>query len=432
MKKEEILKSPEVLLVIGNGFDLQCGLKSGYKDFLISSLFNKAQGKLKNEEVIEKWSTLLDNEKYMYNGDLNGDITSLNLWYILFLHKNLLGEMDWNFIEKQVLKELIEVENITNNFPNLNLIGKISLSLIINKNLLYTKDISQYSKASEIREYKIYHILATSILNRTIDEEYKEKQVYKEMIKKINEIENNRTTYTNKYTIKELMELSNTVSEIILYELKEVEKDFKNYLSEEINIKNKEYIDKSFKLITKLIGNNKFFNILSFNYTTPWLTEDNEEMNAYINMFSYINIHGSLKSNIIFGIDEGIIEENSSEYKFTKVARILESQIEGNNYITPMSAILAPTIKRVVFYGHSLSEADYKYLRMILDKYVDNDKVIFEFYYSVYPRTTNEEQSRILRDSIASLFGMYAKSEKGNKDTFSNLLTNNRIRIKLI
>lgn len=425
MELEEILKSPKVLLVIGNGFDLQCGLKSGYKDFLISSLFKKAQGKLKNEEVLEKWCTLLDNEKYMYNGKLNGEITSLNLWYILFLNKKLLGEMDWNFIEYQVLKELSE-ENEIKKFSDLNLIDKVSILLILIKNLTYSRDINKYVGMANIEEYIIYYILTTNILNRLENEKYKEQQVYKKLIENLNEIRKNRNAYINKNTIKLLTELSSPVSEIILYELKEVEENFKTYLSEEINIKNEAYIDNSFKLMVKLIGDNNFFNILSFNYTTPWLTKEKKEMNAYI------NIHGSLNTDIIFGIDEGVIDENSKEYKFTKVSRILESQIKGDNYLTPMSAILAPTIKRVVFYGHSLSEADYKYFRMIFDEYVDNNEVIFEFYYSVYPGTTSEEQSRLLRDSIASLFGMYSKSERGNKDIFSRLLTNNRIRIKTI
>lgn len=40
MKQGKNLIIPDVLLVIGNGFDLQCELKSSYYDFLIYVLRN--------------------------------------------------------------------------------------------------------------------------------------------------------------------------------------------------------------------------------------------------------------------------------------------------------------------------------------------------------------------------------------------------------
>ena len=108
---------------------------------------------------------------------------------------------------------------------------------------------------------------------------------------------------------------------------------------------------------------------------------------------------------------------------YTKV--MFEEWFENSS----MSEILSPSIKEIIFFGHSLSKADYGYFRKILDSYVDNPEAHFIFVYNVYKGTTTDKKRRELIHSISSLFGEYSINKQSNTDIFRDLIQNNRIKI---
>ena len=219
-------------------------------------------------------------------------------------------------------------------------------------------------------------------------------------------------------------ELKDIASEILLKELHAVENDFKLYLEKEIKSKSEEYSKRTILLFKSLYHKNH--NIMK----SPWISQSGNIFDYYsIHLDKYINIHGNYKyGNIIFGIDEDKISYNKREYLFTKTSRTLELYTdEAKYYRTSIQDLLPNTIKKVAFYGHSLSEADYGYFRLIFDKYINNNEVCFEFYFSVYEGTTKEEEMKKLRDRISRMFGKYLEEKLENKYVFVNLIQNKRI-----
>ena len=87
------------------------------------------------------------------------------------------------------------------------------------------------------------------------------------------------------------------------------------------------------------------------------------------------------------------------------------------------------TIKDIVFYGHSLSQADYSYFKIILDTFIPREDVVFTFVYNVHKATTDLKARRDIIERVSSLFGEYSKLKQSNTNIFVNLIQNNRIRI---
>lgn len=92
------------LLILGNGFDLQCGLKSSYKDFFESCIKNKYD---------KEYSYLFDTSVIHYViQDVIQELIfnkSINFWEIvLYLHykKNLNDTYKWCDVEK-IIKEIL-------------------------------------------------------------------------------------------------------------------------------------------------------------------------------------------------------------------------------------------------------------------------------------------------------------------------------------
>ena len=61
-----------VLLIVGNGFDLNMGLKTSYKDFLTSFNINDIQNKLVYELLLRHKTNWVDIEQELENCALHG------------------------------------------------------------------------------------------------------------------------------------------------------------------------------------------------------------------------------------------------------------------------------------------------------------------------------------------------------------------------
>ena len=472
--KTEILSVedlPEILLVLGNGFDLTCEVPSDYKKFLEYILEQKLDS---SRDMLQRYDcsnifeyTLSEIELYLkhvnfaYDEDIRKSrvVPELNSWYIIFLYRKMTNDTDWFQVENQIASQLTANDNSMNIVES---IGDSLLSIYQNdKPMIRTQRISHLNK-KEIE--KIYELLSYNLLNKELDSFKVEgsKDLFIEFRNKENELweEYNgynrrnigspidREKFEDTFDSKLEKELFPMVAQVLLAELKELEMDFREYLTSSISHMGNTYEENAGDLIEdilKKIGKdteNSTYNVLTFNYTTPWdmskkfIIEDCLHPIFRENPIKTLNLHGRLDSEtqeIIFGVDDEFLSPLSNEYIFTKTSRTLDlytkEMFEERFGNSSMSEILSPSIKEIVFFGHSLSKADYGYLRKILDSYVDNPEVYFIFVYNVYMGTTTDKKRRELIHSISSLFGEYSINKQSNTDIFRDLIQNNRIKI---
>lgn len=446
MEQAKNLIIPGVLLVLGNGFDLQCELKSSYYDFLIYVLRNNNSNKeIEEAKLLEIYVKYIKYCLGSYNqhNKRNPQIEELNIWYFIFLYKKLLMKKNWNLIEEQILQE------ITADVNGFNIFSKFALGLLIEQ--FYGENIRITCKGKDHTDFEnIYNVLSSNLYLKIKNNQTD--IVNKNILSVLEDIDSNKNQYIKpdntgdlnkmKYEIdisgiREKKELLNCIAEVLLEQLKEVEHDFIMYLDNEVNTNNG-YEDKS-KLLAnymlkddKILNENINCNVLSFNYTEPWGEKLNFRDNLlYVNLFK--NIHGTLKNrSIIFGIDDNMIDAKSEGYRFTKGSRIMEMNTIEENKSTPIKDILDKSVNRVVFYGHSLSDADYGYFKLIFDEYTKNENTIFEFCYTVFEGTTKENEIIKLRNGISRIFGRYEKENNERKYTLKNLNLNNRIKFREI
>lgn len=463
---EELLENmlPKSLLVIGNGFDLSCGLPSNYEKFLKTILSEKTNF----EETLVFDTIKLGLEEYLTKVNFYHDmklkvehtidtkyqiIQELNVWYIIFLYKNMIHNSEWYLVENQISDELLEDKN------SLKIVEKIGDTLLSiyteQRNGTYrtpvycAKKIEDFKTSDLINE--IYQFIAYSLLNRNLNQLnlYETQKLYKELREKVEilneeyvEISNSNQVYGE--SKKEMFEkkivsvLFPLVAQTLLAELNELELDFKKYLNRSIKSSNGKYEKNADSYIRNILNSvyydrnhseaDEKFNILSFNYTTPWKTSGDPEL--FKNLFESINIHGELSNDngMIFGIDDKKLLPTQDEYIFAKISRTLDLNTKDNSRIT-FDKLLSSNIENVIFYGHSLSIADYGYFRMIFEKYLERENVIFYFVFRVYPGTTKEKERKKLIKSISELFGEYSIDKENNTDIFKKLIQNQRIRI---
>lgn len=183
-------------------------------------------------------------------------------------------------------------------------------------------------------------------------------------------------------------------------------------------------------VLSKSFSSLKNTYILSFNYTSLFDLLDVESPCIYS------NVHGKLchfscsktcdTTSIIFGIDDNLIQlDNSSQELriFSKTYRKMFDTSAPTSILPPNNVPLS-----IMFYGHSLSKADYSYFQSIFDYYdiYSNNKVNLIFYFS-----EGYEQT----DAIYELINSYGKT-LSNKDQGKNLihklLLENRLKIEQV
>lgn len=459
------IRVPKSLLVIGNGFDLSCGLRSNYLSFLTNILSSKINSK--ESEVIEKIKQGLRNyiekSEHFWNaspqqliaiiGDNNRFILDLNIWYLLFVYKDMIHDINWYLIEDQIASELLGDHN------NLNIVEKIGDTLLGiyrgkvdnkgRKGRLYCRTKTNTYDEENLID-KIYELFAYCLLHKNLGSlDRNNKAVFQELRDTVQRLGDeykelssqnkiNRSPYFETFEQKIISVLFPLVAQALLAELNELEGDFRNYLRDctftsTSIITYTENAESHFRqilapvIVDRRDSDTLDFNILSFNYTTPWETPNNK---IFEKVFNSINIHGKISNSdgIIFGIDDEKIAPTQNEFIFSKVSRTLDL-ITLSNHRKNFEELLSTSIENVVFYGHSLSIADYGYFRMIFDKYVENPKVKFYFTFKVYEGTTEDKERKKLIKSISELFGKYSIDKEKNTDIFKKLIQNKRIKI---
>lgn len=402
-------KSFKQLIILGNGFDLACGLKSTYKDF-----FN---------HILEK------------------EESGGHYWYYIFRSLSIKNKINngWTDIERQILTELKNIESLydrdilkegeyndlddivqNDGFISKSREQKKDDSLYLTIRAAYFTIKSYYDLTPSKREFQS-HLMDKMLVLENHFFNYLNEQIRVEYSHINNFFSDSKDTNQNNYYIKSaiivyFLLISQTPKlslGTLLSKLEKIEKhdSFDSFFVEFESIKNL-FFDDDIEIIES--------NILSFNYTEPF-----KNLNIR-------NIHGALSDrNIIFGIDYDKLKINFKEppIEFSKSYRILE-----NGKTTSIK--ISSDIDIIKFYGHGLGEADYSYFQAIFDSvdlYHSNTQIIFYWseYEGVEKTKIRVEQVKKVTNLIEE-YGTTFTNEDHGRNLLTKLQLENRLQIEEI
>lgn len=226
-----------------------------------------------------------------------------------------------------------------------------------------------------------------------------------------------------------------TISSLLDRTMKDLhilEEEFSKYLQEAVS-KSDDYKDRASKLMIELMEYERppeeeydiQESVLSFNYTR--VAEDFRSKEHAIN---YVNVHGRLGGEIVFGIDGSRIMGNELVVPFTKTYRVMAlnpPDIEKIVEVPTNASTYGHGTRVIKFYGHSLGKADYSYFQAIFDAvnlYEGETKLIFFFRphekKSGDCGTVEEAKKDVMSKAIALLTAYGATLD--NKDHGTNLI----------
>lgn len=347
---EQSNKEIKQLIILGNGFDLACGLKSSYSDF-----FKYRFEQLSGQDTINEYYSKnikcasMEDFKKLIDG-------STSFWDIIFItefiNTNENKKLEWNNIEHTIYKVL---HYITTNDDSTKLSDNCKNIL---KNVSYSFKYSEFL-FNELQKFEKF--FGEYILSQKLDNHnYLEKDVPLKLAKIINFdilLTNLRSTQSKDLSV---LSFNYTLSK----------DDIRSYRIKDIFCsKGKEFVD------SKDYTENTLDSILD----------------------NWLNIHGNaLDTSIIFGIDSNIVNnlkhsslEYNLEIKFTKTFRV-----SLNNSLRSIKP-LSKSINLITFYGHSLSSADFSYFESIFDMYnLYSSDLKLEFFYGTYDFTWEEKNHK--------------------------------------
>ncbi|MFK4881589.1 AbiH family protein [Lactococcus petauri] len=369
------------LLVLGNGFDVACGLKSTYTDFYNDRYFESdtETGKLIFNEInkiLGKDIEEILDIQLLYEEDIN-----VSFWDFIFCQERLFGK-NWTDVEEVLANKI-------NHLKDLHLVFDYDEN-IHKRNTVVISDIeiSNFNPVTNINQ---------------IDADFRKLAKIFLIFVKI------------RYSSRKVTSLQSDIANVLLDELIVFEGNFQKYLLNEVE-NNTNYWQKFSLLYNKLTEINVGqydkpidyeLYVLSFNYTTFG------GKNLSFPLVTYNNVHGqlSMKDNI-FGIDitrdknrDHYVIRERFEDEFLKTYRTLSLPNRERFYNNQ--------VKVIRFYGHSLAQADYVYFKVIFDSLdlFDGDIQLL-FFYSNYKNASgvmvNEKVNQIKR--VRNLLLKYEES----------------------
>ncbi|WP_407455266.1 AbiH family protein [Ligilactobacillus aviarius] len=436
------INNADQLIILGNGFDLHCGLKTSFKDYfefkekeILSKLVkvnntsdNKGLDDLYNEKIRLGYNLHYAND-VIINSDIvttnygikqqfqvfkNFDFSFLSFWDVYFINLKNEKKENWADVEFNIaeyLKHCIKKKDIILYIKGLN--SSIFLKETFNRKINSMEDILVYFMLLTIDMEKIKGLNLKKFLC---------------------------------YLKDQLIDFEKNINDYIL-SLFVDDNPNSTYSYEGPFIEQLSFIDNFKETINKMIKENSSdekYCILSFNYIffpSERLEQKDDLKEMYLvryiedlpNCTFYKNIHGKLgkqNSNVIIGIDEKNIEPQDELYRFTKTYQLFEFDNDGNerNLGLPIG------VKKIKFFGHSLAEADYSYFQSIFDFYdIYNTNVQLIFYYVNYKNSDGEEvdgkEELFLR--VIRLMKEYGET-LDNKDHGKNLLHKLRLENRII
>ena len=361
--------TPKELIIVGNGYDIHCGLNSKFKQYFDNCCKEKIQSFL---EYI-----MSPNKKYQFSNDVNIWSIAMFIQYYLDDTARLRGRYAWLYNQNfgNECQNWFNVEYLIYQLLTNTIDGRKSLKDYISAGIDARMDLAKYGAPRSETKGDIYA------------NPYQAYVWFNPIIKE-------------------------DPNEYLQEELAKFERSFNSYLKQIVD--EDDYTKKSSTFFNKLrmLGYDSI--VINFNYT--------KIKNDYIN--NQINVHGSIEDrDIIIGIDaEGA---NRELIQFTKTYRNLKRLRSAFGF--PEGII------HMSFYGHSLAEADFSYFYSMFEMYkLYDSKLTLVFYYSKYGETEEEEQENINKytQSVCNLINTYATKAHNEQNLLHRLLLEGRILIK--
>lgn len=356
------------ILVIGNGFDLQCGLASGFSDFFkgrrerlyvaaADSNISKSFGARLDEQGLTVWDLVLDHEP-------------VELWNDV---ENAIAE--WTTVPsfyRKVLKQITEART--------------------RATLTSLADLHDF--ISKPNTDNLYFVIARYLLD-----------VYPDLLQNCTE---------------------SSLNAVFFDELSKLENDFCDYLSSQVD-GNMDYQDKAQALFLNIASKGTpspalhsiNTSILSFNYTEPELRWGENHTSIHT-----VNIHGRLDDEIIIGIDGKNRMTNKLALPFTKTYRLMsrKKRLRYDSSYTDHDALICGKVDAIKFYGHSLSEADYSYFQAMFDATdLYGGSTVLAFYHRPCSGADVDAARTEVMKNAVSLLATYGTT-LDNKDHGNNLI----------
>lgn len=374
-------KTSKSIFIIGNGFDLNCGLSTKFSHFF--------ETKLKDIKAAA--------DNYYPN-----TTRTCNLWYLLLYY----AFYDENYYESEYCQfvERIEKDDIL----WMDVEGFIKKILCCSKNT--DGWIKKYLKQNNyLSELTILH----------------------------EERNKNRITSNDdqRYAIKKHFRLLSdtnlfSVVDHLYNELVEFEKDFKEYV-QKCQYDSKTYDERSYKIIEEFYTGERMISIIDFNYTfiqIPYIQKSKfVDRDVEINKY---NIHGEyLCEQVVIGFDASDISD--SELNVIQMSKAWQKM---NSNFEPYQLPRKDEVEWIKFYGHSLGEQDYSYFHAIFDYYdIYRSDVRLMFFYTEYEKT--DEKNKAIRENfiskVYSLLNNYAL-QSGNEEHVRTIVSKLQLENRLI
>lgn len=357
------------LLVVGNGFDLACGIKTDVDNFLELNI-----NKLNNNDLIS----------FIYNAK----------------HYKMNYLPEWNNFEKLICQYLNFINYLFSNDDNLVyeykiFEGEYGTDSFCSEFIITIRDanllpLSILNAMKLICSNKILSFYESDLGTRIFD-------TWKDLDK-----HNTFKVIVSVQLLKRNLSVKNGLAYVIKQvekELQELESNFQSYIKQV----GKTYDETKVNTLSKMLNSLNITRVVSFNYTHT-LNDLFYIENALIKY-----IHGDIDKSIVIGIEENMIENQSitinSEFKnFFKRYRRL-----SKDTLSDYSSLILDNLNElssVYFYGHSLDKSDSSIIRELFEKRFSK--------YFIYCY----DDVKIYKDRIFDIIGI---------DLFENLVKNDSI-----
>ena len=362
------------LLILGNGFDLECGLNSSFRDFFSTEREPLIPARFLHEDAYyDAWKESASNP-------------NLTLWDFILKGQK---KGNWCDIEAAILKQISDIDSI---FLNLTRIDDLKSEQLTIYGCPDHRELQRFHIFYDIHEYLSLHANMTAISSK--------ESLSLFLLNELHRLESAFAEFLRKQTWGQTAD--------------ECARDKKRAeISYETSAKAKLHILLSFALQPD-DRRSYTYSILSFNYTGPFDISSNEIGQRV----AYTNIHGLCREGeeIIFGIDgkEKLVDEIARP--FTKTYRLLS--LGGPN----ARDVVRSDTRCIKFYGHSLSDADYSYFQAIFDAvHLYSSDVSLVFFYRCFDEKDPLIHRSEMMNKVVSLLTAYGETLE-NTDHGKNLI----------
>ncbi|MCD8410124.1 AbiH family protein [Tenacibaculum finnmarkense] len=319
-------KSRNLIVIIGNGFDLAHGLKTSYNDFANYYL----------EEVILNEITKNIDKSTIINNNFKKKIKE-----VTFLKENPSMESFQKKLSINLIKDKKDTE----------------LQIFIK--ILITKKNQEIKKSINDKLYLLQNILTNSFLAKLYSNSFEnwfdiEQAYYDELL----------NIFHDKYNDEDQPLFVERIDALNL-DFQEIKEALKKYLKDKIKPTRNTSVSNSFE---NHFIDRKNVSFINFNYTN---TINCYRHSVNLNLNKNIHIHNSLSEDIIFGYGDDTDEmyqkmkasKNNSFLKYFKTFDYLKSK----NYRKVLNQLAVFEKYDVLVIGHSLGGTDKTILKTILD-----------------------------------------------------------------